>query len=135
MTAELLGRTVTGETREAWAAAYADVTAEQLLDHIHAATTEAEVERCEYVALLLLGPAVSGRQQVTSPDGRTTTVELHLWHARSRLGCLRSDPTVAQMAEMDAELAERRRIGADLGKARRGERTQRARERAAAVTT
>lgn len=135
MSAALLGRSVAGETREDWESAYADLTPEQLLDHVVAASTVEEVERCEFVALLVLGPAVCARRQITGPDGRTTTVELHLWHARNRLGCLRSDPTVAETAAMEAELAERRRIGAELGKARRCGRVERARERAAEAAT
>ena len=128
--ATLLDRSVPGPSRDDWLTAYADVTRDDLLAAIHSAQTEEEVERCEYVALLILGPASTSRERVTGPDGHTTTVELHLWRARSRLGCLRSDPTIAASEAMQAELAERRRIGAQRGKERRGERTKRAREAA-----
>ena len=125
----LLDRPVCGPSRGDWAAAYADVTRDDLLVAIHAATTEQEVERCEYLALLLLGPASTSRELVAGLDGHTATVELHLWRARSRLGCLRSDPTVAASEAMQAELADRRRIGVKRGTERRAERTQRVRER------
>ena len=134
MTASLLGRTVAGETRDDWLEAYADTTADQLVTIAQSTDSVAELDRCEYVALLIVGLPAITRDQVTGPDGTTTTVEHHLLLARGRLGASRSDPTVAQTQALVDELEERRAIGKANAKVRRGERTQRQRERAAAST-
>ena len=128
MTAALLGRSVASETRDDWLAAYADVTADQLVAATQAATTAAELDRCEYVALLVIGLPAITRDQVTGPDGTTTNVEHHLCLARGRLGAHRSDPTIGQTQALVDELEERRAIGKANGKARRGERAQRQRD-------
>jgi hypothetical protein len=130
----LLARVPAGETREEWEAAYADVTPVELVDAIHAATTEADLDRLGLIALLAVGLPALTRNHVAGPDGRPPApIELHLWRARSRLGCLHVDPAEQRAAEMDAELAERRRAGAQLGKERRAARAQRASQAAAST--
>jgi hypothetical protein len=127
VTAALLGRSVVGETRDDYLTAYADVTSQQLIDHAYAATTVEELDRCELVALLVIGLPTIARDQFTALNGQRFTVEDHLSFARARMGAGRCDPTPGQTAAMEAELAERRTAGKQLGKDRRTERAERLR--------
>jgi len=131
MSTALLGRSVAGETRDDYLSAYADVTPAQLVEAICTAQTEADLDRLGLVALLTPGLPSIARDHIPGPDGRPATVELHLWRARARLGCLHVDQAELRAAEADAEAAERRRVGAQLGRDRRAARAQRARAAAA----
>ncbi|WP_426243767.1 hypothetical protein [Nocardioides sp. LHG3406-4] len=92
--------------RDEWLAAYVDVTPFDLaVDAFMAATVE-EVERVEFLALLLVGFPAMHRTPVLSPAGKTSgPLAQHLQRARGRIGA-HHDSGLAEKFEAHREHAD-----------------------------
>lgn len=78
------------QTRGQLLAAYDGVTAFDLAVEAWRAETPADVERVEWLALLLVGYPATARVDVVSPDGKVTVpLDVHIARARRRLGITR----------------------------------------------
>lgn len=105
-------------SRAELAAAYDGVTAFDLAVDAYRAETAADVDRVEWLALLLVGLHDAKTQPVVSPDGKTTgPLDQHIAKARRRLGITRDvlSPEARAVA-VENELLARHRA-----KERRGE--------------
>lgn len=97
-------------TRSQLLTAYAGVTAFDLAVDAWRAETSADVERVEWLALLLVGYPAVERDQVVSPDGKVTgSLDEHIAQARLRLGITRDylgehDRAVARENELVGQM-------------------------------
>lgn len=78
------------QSRTELMAAYDGVTAFDLAVEAWRAETPADVERVEWLALLLVGYPATARVDVVSPEGKVTVpLDVHIARARRRLGITR----------------------------------------------
>lgn len=103
-------------SRHEWVDTYSRLTPFDLAVDAYMATTAAEVDRVEFLAVLLVGWPAIHTHPVVSPTGKTTgPLTRHLRKARGRVGGHRHDPLEAERrrAVEDEVRDQRRRDRAD----------------------
>jgi hypothetical protein len=90
--------------REDWQAEFAGVTAWHLAVVAFMAETVTEVERLEWLALLVVGFPACRDNQITAPTGKVLPpLDVHVARARVRVGAQHVDPTGRRLDVLIAE--------------------------------